>query len=172
MLPDRAASTELDSVEDAWLDGVGWLHVPSYSLLSEPIGAAVQAMIGALRRVGGRMSIDVSSVAVVEAFGVDRYNALLADLVPDLVFTNESESHMLRPTGSALTIVKDGPRPVRVLGPHGALEVEVPPLPAVADSTGAGDAFAAGYLAAAIRGDGIERSVSAGIDAAAQLLRR
>ena len=40
MLPDRGAATELTDVDPAWLDGVTWLHVPSYSLLSEPIGAA------------------------------------------------------------------------------------------------------------------------------------
>ena len=172
MLPDRAAATELIDVDEAWLDGVAWLHVPSYSLLSEPIGATVRAMISAIRRVDGRLSIDVSSVAVVEAFGVERYNALLVDLAPDVVFANESESRLLRPTGTPLTIVKNGPQPVRVLGRQGSLEVEVPALPAITDSTGAGDAFAAGYLAAALRGDGIQQSVAAGIDAAAQLLRR
>ena len=42
MLPDRAAATELVDVDEAWLDGVTWLHVPSYSLLSEPIGTTVR----------------------------------------------------------------------------------------------------------------------------------
>ena len=62
MLPDRAAATELGDVDTAWLDGVTWLHVPSYSLLSEPIGTTVRELIVALRRAGGQLSIDVSSV--------------------------------------------------------------------------------------------------------------
>ena len=90
-----------------------------------------------------------------------------------MVFANEPESHVLdagarRP----VVIVKDGPRPVRVRGSDRCSEVDVPPLPGVADSTGAGDAFAAGYLAATIRGDGIREAVAAGIDLAATLLRR
>ena len=64
-------------------------------------------------------------------------------------------------------IVKDGPRPVRVRGSREAFEVDVPRLPGVADSTGAGDAFAAGYLAATIRGERIREAVTAGIDLAA-----
>ena len=71
-----------------------------------------------------------------------------------------------------MTIVKDGPRPVRVRGACEAFEVDVPALAGVADSTGAGDAFAAGYLAATIRGEPIRAAVRLGIDLAAQFLRR
>ena len=70
MLPDRAAAMMLADVDADWLDGVTWLHVPSYSLLSEPIGSSVLAMIKAARLRGVKVSVDVSSVAVVEQFGV------------------------------------------------------------------------------------------------------
>ena len=70
MLPDRAAAMMLADVDAHWLDGVTWLHVPSYSLLSEPIGSSVLAMIKAARPRGVKVSVDVSSVAVVEQFGV------------------------------------------------------------------------------------------------------
>ncbi len=172
MLPDRAAATELADVDAAWLDGVSWLHVPSYSLLAEPIGTATRQLIVELRRRDGRLSVDVSSVAVVEQYGVERYRALLDDLAPDVVFANEPESHVLDAGGGAVVIVKDGPRPVRIRGLDRCSEVDVPPLPGVADSTGAGDAFAAGYLAAAIRGDGVHDAVAAGIVLAATLLSR
>jgi sugar/nucleoside kinase (ribokinase family) len=172
MLPDRAAATDLNDVDPAWLDSVTWLHVPSYSLLAEPIGTTTRQLIAEFRRRDGRLSIDVSSVAVVDHYGVERYRALLDDLAPDVVFANEPESHVLDSSCGAIVIVKDGPRPVRVRGLDGRWEVDVPPLLDVAESTGAGDAFAAGYLAAAIRGDGTRDAVAAGIALAATLLSR
>jgi sugar/nucleoside kinase (ribokinase family) len=172
MLPDRAAATELADVDTAWLDGVGWLHVPSYSLLSEPIGATVRGLIVAVRGTGGRLSIDVSSISVVRGYGVERYGELLAALEPDVVFANDSESALLPGEPSTLTVVKNGPRPVRVRGCPEAFEVDVPPLPGVTDSTGAGDAFAAGYLVSATRGESVRDSVTSAIERAAQHLYR
>ena len=172
MLPDRAAATELGDVDAAWLDGVTWLHVPSYSLLSEPIGTTVRELIVALRRAGGQLSIDLSSVGVVRAYGVERYGDLLDDLSPDVVFANDSESGLLADEPSTLMIVKDGPKRVRVRGHGDSFDVEVPPLTDVIDTTGAGDAFAAGYLVAAVRGESVRASVSSGIAVAAQHLRR
>ncbi len=171
MLPDRAAAMMLADVDARWLDGVTWLHVPSYSLLSEPIGSSVLAMIKAARLRGVKVSVDVSSVAVVEQFGVQRYTSLLDELAPEVVFANEPEARLLPRSALSLVIVKDGPRPVRVRGPAGQLTVDVPATD-VADSTGAGDAFAAGYLAATIRGDEIAAAVAAGIELAARVLRR
>jgi sugar/nucleoside kinase (ribokinase family) len=173
MLPDRGAATSLVDVDGAWLDGVTWLHVPSYSLLSEPIGTATRELVTVLRRRGGGLlSIDVSSVAIVETYGVDRYHDLLGELVPDVVFANESESRLLPIAVAGVVVVKDGPRPVRVHGPCDAFAVEVPTLPDVADTTGAGDAFAGGFLAAKLRGGDDRAAAAAGIESAATVLQR
>jgi sugar/nucleoside kinase (ribokinase family) len=175
MLPDRGAATQLRDVDPAWLDDVTWLHVPSYSLLAEPIGSATLGLVDALRRQGAQLSVDVSSVAAVEAYRTDRYRSLLTGLAPDVVFANEPESRLLPDeAGIPLAVVKHGPHPVRVRGhavENGELEVAVPPLPAVSDTTGAGDAFAAGFLAATLGGQGVEAAVTAGIDLAARALR-
>lgn len=49
-------------------------------------------------------------------------------------------------------IVTDGARPVRIYGADGKTTVPVPPVAAIADSSGAGDVFAAGIVDATIRG--------------------
>jgi sugar/nucleoside kinase (ribokinase family) len=172
MLPDRAAATSLVDVPTAWLDGVEWLHVPSYSLLSEPIGTTVTGMVADVRGRGARVSVDVSSVSAVEAFGVERYQALLARLSPDVVFANEPESELLPTNLDTLAIIKHGPRPVEVGGTGARFTVDVPPLSAVRDTTGAGDALAAGFLAATLDGADAGDAVAAGIELAVRLLQR
>jgi sugar/nucleoside kinase (ribokinase family) len=166
MLPDRAAAGELSDVDPAWLDGVTWLHVPAYSLLSEPIGSASLELVAHVRRAGGTVSVDASSVSVIESYGTDRFGALLDDVRPDVMFANEPESVLVPLDRAWVTIVKRGPEAVTVLGDPASAEpydVPVPAIGGVEDTTGAGDAFAAGYIAASMAGAGIGDSVREGI---------
>lgn len=139
MLTDRGVSPLLDAAElqDQWLDGCTWLHLPAYSLVRAPIAAAALA---AAARVP-RLSIDLSSTAVLREYGVASFRALLHRLRPRIVFGNEAEAALVGDLAGADLVVKLGPRGVRAGG------VLHPAHPARAvDSTGAGDAFAAGYL--------------------------
>ena len=166
MMPDRAAAGELSAVDPDWVDGVTWVHVPAYSLLSEPIGTAARELIEHVRAAGGLVSIDASSVAVIEAYGPDRFASLLDEVGPDVVFANEPESALVPHHGSRVTLVKRGPDPVTVLGDPadpGPYDVSVPAISGVTDTTGAGDAFAAGYIVAAMAGAGVGDAVGAGI---------
>jgi sugar/nucleoside kinase (ribokinase family) len=138
MLSDRGVAPELapDELEPAWLDGCEWLHVPGYSLVRAPIR---EAAFAAARRAP-RVSLDVSSTAAIEEIGVEPFRALVAELRPKLVFANEDEAALVGPLNGEL-VEKLGPRGCRVDGrEHPARAVRV------LDSTGAGDAFAAGYL--------------------------
>ncbi len=179
MLPDRAAAVELDTIDDADLVGVTWLHVPAYSLVIEPLGEASREAIRKVQRTGGVVSIDASSVAIIENFGVDRFSAMIDDLRPDVLFCNADEGHVLgmedsRGAGAVdLTIVKDGGDPA-VAYSGGRVVATVPAFTVneVRDTTGAGDAFAAGFIVARMAGVDIEGAITAGHRRAAEVLTR
>jgi ribokinase len=154
MLTDRGVGPLLtaEALEEAWLEGCALLHLPAYSLARAPVSGAALA---AAARVP-RLSVDLSSIAVLNEYGVARFRALLGRLRPQIVFGTEAEADLiggldgpdlagtgLAGTGLAGTdlVVKLGARGVRA----GGGEHPAHPVDAV-DSTGAGDAFAAGYL--------------------------
>jgi sugar/nucleoside kinase (ribokinase family) len=143
MLTDRGVGPELrqEALRPDWLDGCGWLHLPAYSLVSWPVRDAALAAAG---RVPHR-SLDLSSTAAIQDFGVGHFRELATRLQPDVIFGTEAETELVGPIAGAQTVVKLGPRGVRTEG--GAY----PASPAEpVDSTGAGDAFAAGYLVGGI----------------------
>jgi len=143
MLTDRGVGPQLaaSSLEPQWLDGCDWLHLPGYCLATEPVrGAALTAASWARAR-SARCSLDLSSTALIEAVGVGQFRELISRLDPDVLFGNEAEAEL---TGAGLAdrmIVKLGPAGVRAGGRHFPAAATTP-----VDSTGAGDAFAAGYL--------------------------
>ncbi len=139
MLTDRGVGPSLDvaAVDPRWLAGCAWLHLPAYSLVSWPVR---DAALAAATHVAHR-SVDLSSTAAVAAFGVGRFRTLVAGLRPDVVFGTEAEAALVGDVPGAEMVVKLGPEGVRIGGRV------YPPVPAVpVDATGAGDAFAAGYL--------------------------
>jgi sugar/nucleoside kinase (ribokinase family) len=164
MATDRGVSTELraDELDPGWLDGCSWLAVSGYALLAEPIAEAALAAVRTARARGARVSVDLSSWSAIRAYGADRFRANLDAAAPDVVFANEPEWEMAGGAYAvaATAIVKRGSRGVEVRTADGV--EEHPPLAAeVVDTTGAGDALAAGFLVG-----GIEL----GLDAAAQAI--
>ena len=117
MLSDRAACTELDGADDGWLDGLTTLHVPVYSLATEPLATTTIELVASARARSITVSVDTSSVAVIESYGVDRLVGLLADLRPDVLLCNRDEAAVIGTalsTIDAVTVVKRGPDPALV----------------------------------------------------------
>lgn len=143
MLSDRGVSVDFraDELDPAWLDGCEWLHVPGYSLVSSPLR---EAALAAARRAA-RVSVDLSSTAAIAAAGVEPFREALEAARPEVVFANEAEAALVGDVDAATVVVKRGARGCLVRR-GGEVEERTAADADPVDSTGAGDAFAAGFL--------------------------
>ena len=152
-LTDRGVASHLAQFDATLMNDVSILHVPTYSLADEPLASTCVQYIASARGTGALISIDASSSSVLNQYGTDRYRALIESLKPEVFLCNEDEATVLglgtqKPMpGAVLTVIKQGPLPVIAVQHDGTTtEVAVAPVTNIADTTGAGDAFAAGFL--------------------------
>ena len=178
MLADRAAAMELTDPDPAWLDGLHTLHIPFYSLAVEPLGATTRTLARWAHERGIRVSVDASSASVLEGFGIDRAAETIWSLNPDVILANELEAEVLGDRllgslhGSTLVVVKQGAGPAYAhRADIGVVEVPAIHVADVTDTTGAGDAFAAGLLLALADGATPVAAVQRGHEVAAQQVR-
>ena len=152
-LTDRGVASHLAQFDATLMNDVSILHVPTYSLADEPLASTCVQYIASARGTGALISIDASSSSVLNQYGTDRYRALIESLKPEVFLCNEDEATVLglgtqKPMpGAVLTVIKQGPLPVIAVQHDGTTtEVAVAPVTNIVDTTGAGDAFAAGFL--------------------------
>ena len=159
---DRRAALSLrpDHLKDEWFARLDLVHVPAYSLMGEPIAAAARAAVAMARATSGAaVSLDLSSIGPLLAEGRRAARELVASVKPDVLFATEAEveAFLGRNAGdgildhAAIAVIKQGSRGARVVARGDAAEplrfdVATPHV-TVADSTGAGDAFSAGFIA-------------------------
>lgn len=176
MLPDAGANDGLapGDLPDE-LPALGrHLHVAGYSLLRPGSRAAARSAIARAGRGGMTVSVDPSSVALLGPGFLDTAKGaglLLPNAAEARALTGEDD-----PERAARRLAEPVPEVVVTLGADGALwtdghqvrHVAALPVASVIDSTGAGDAFAAGLLAARLEGAPPEQAVAAGCRLAAE----
>jgi ribokinase len=156
------------------------LHVSGYALFRDRARSAALASLRAARAAGRPVSVDAASAAPLRNYGAERF---LDEVAPCLLFANRDEAAVLAGTDDLETAVRTLGRrcgeAIVKLGVDGAcwsdgrdvVSVDGHDV-AVVDSTGAGDAFAAGVLAARLTGAGIGAALAAGHALAARVVVR
>ena len=177
-LTDRGVASDLSVFDAQHLAGVSIVHVPTYSLAHDPLATTAIQYIRAARASGALISIDASSTSVLRDYGISRYSELIASIAPDVFLCNNDEAALLnidsaRPMpGVELTVIKRGALPVTAITAAGVVtEVAIPPVAKIVDTTGAGDAFAAGFLPVYATSRNIKDSITNGNLIASRVLR-
>ncbi len=160
-ITDRGAALRLrpEDLRPDWFKGAGAVHLPAYSLLDQPLGRAGMIAIRLAREAGALVTVDCSSSAPLLAQGRRAAMALIREAAPDLLFATRDEAKALMGTKreegllalAPVAIVKRGRKGATVLlrDAREILRFEIATTPIkAADTTGAGDAFNAGFLAA------------------------
>jgi sugar/nucleoside kinase (ribokinase family) len=146
MASDRGSAPDLraEDLQVDWLE-CDALHLSGYSLMWGPIAATAERAATLARERGARVSVDLSSWTHITRFG-DAMREALARIRPDVIFGNEREWDALGEVDTRVRVVKRGARGICVDGEeHAAVATDA------VDSTGAGDALAAGFIVGGAR---------------------
>jgi len=180
-LTDRGANDALESgdIPDALIEGAGWLHLSGYSFFAAWPRAAVFEV---MRRAGDKpISVDPASAEFLREAGADQFLAWTRGA--SILFPNAEEAAILAGSEDSetqcarlasrypLIVVKRGAAGCEAAQGARRWRVNAPNIEAV-DTTGAGDAFVAAFLAARLNGADIEPALERAAAAGAQATKR
>lgn len=185
MFTDRGANLglcEADLPDE--VNGVSHLHVSGYALFDPATRRAVAALIEMATRHAVPVSCDPSSESYLRAMGREPFLAATGGV--ETIFPNVAEARFLAGDDAvssdaevAAALTAFYPTVVVKLGRRGALVATRGAQPVhvgaaetdMVDTTGAGDAFFAGYLAAAVGGAAPADAARTGVETAANAIR-
>lgn len=186
-LTDSGASLRLSPADwsPSLLDGAAHLHLSGYLFFADSSRELALVALRAARARGVPVSVDPASAGFLLTLGPQRFLDAVAGA--GVLLPNEDEARLLaglpEPAGAARAaaeLSRRVPLVVMTRGAAGALvaeegrvtaEVAAEPAEAV-DSTGAGDAFTGGFLAARLTGATPVEAARAGCRAAALAITR
>ena len=172
---------EAGDIREADVASAAILYLEGYQWDPPAPRAAMRQAIGWARAAGRKVAFALSDVWCVEGHRAE-FLAMLADSSIDILFANEREAMALFQTGGIDATVQaaEGAAPVVVItrSEHGAVVLAGPtrhaiaaaPTPRVIDTTGAGDLFAAGFLAGIAEGRPFDDCARLGAVCAAEII--
>lgn len=187
MIPDAGANVTLTTrdVAAARFARGDHLHLSGYSLLRPESREAALAAVREAAATGMTTSVDAASAGPIADVGAGPMMGWLSGV--GVLLANADEAAALTGTGGAdpartardlaaalgaLVVVKLGPDGALSCPPDGEVTRIAAGAGAVVDSTGAGDAFAAGFLPEHLAGTGAAAALRAGADLAGRALQR
>jgi sugar/nucleoside kinase (ribokinase family) len=181
-LTDRGANEALGAgdIPDALIEGAALIHLSGYSFFAPSPRSAV---LDVIRRAGDKpISVDPASAEFLREVGANNFLAWTRGAA--ILFPNEEEAAILAGSDDPetqcarlaarypLVVIKRGAAGAEAAAGEQRWRVSAPKTNAI-DTTGAGDAFVAGFLAARLFGGDIqpalERAVAAGSIATASV---
>ncbi len=171
----------VSALDREMIESAAILYLEGYLWDPEEPRAAMQGAIRIAREAGRKVAFTLSDAFCIERHR-DSFNALIDNGEIDILFANEAEMHSLMQSddfdGSVATIAAKVPLLVVTRGEHGALavkdgvrvEVHAESVARVVDTTGAGDLFAAGFLAGQVAGRSVSDCLTMGAVCAAEVI--
>ena len=173
-------STEV--LDEAQIRSAGILYLEGYLWDPETPRYAMVRAIEVAREAGRKVAFSLSDLFCVERHR-DGFQALIDEGRIDILFANQAEieamatvAHLdtaveaIAPKLATLVVTRGAAGALAVRGGE-RVEVDAEPVREVVDTTGAGDLFAAGFLAGEARGLSLEQSLKLGAICAAEIIQ-
>ena len=156
--PGASGTISPDDLDPSWFVGLDAFHLTGYSLLRDrPRAAALRALELARQNGEPFCTLDPNPAHLMSDFGPSRFREMVESLHFDAIFPNLAEGRLLSDKERPDEIVSDllvvAPIVVLTMGEEGCIaardreRIKVEAAPAtLIDTTGAGDAFAAGFV--------------------------